>query len=193
MRAVVGFALLLVLAASSGQPVSESGKPAGAQRPDALRVVQRDEAYELSVPVSRLVMSIPRGQLVPRSTSVGGATNSPRYFYFVDRAFNLSGWFEPAQKFSTVRKLWDEETKAWSRNGLPAPMEVSFRKVEGWEVVFYDSPSPVGNNSHLRAHWVQAGTWIELHLSMTADRPIAQNREFLETFLKLILVRERKP
>ena len=28
-------------------------------------------------------------------------------------------------------------------------------------------PAPVGNSTHIRAHWVQAGMWIDVQLSVT--------------------------
>jgi hypothetical protein len=46
--------------------------------------------------------------------------------------------------------------------------------------------------SHLRAHWVQAGTWIELHLSITSSRASADNRAALLALLGEIRVSEKK-
>jgi hypothetical protein len=179
------FVLGLTACASTSQPATE------AQRPDALQVVTRENTYVLSVPASRLVMYIPRGKLAPTTNPLGGAANNPRYFYFVDRPFNVSGWFEPAQKFRGMQKWWDDETRGWSRAGLPNPVNVAFTKIEGWDAVIYDLPVPNGNNSHIRAHWVQVGTWIDIHLSMTSSRPSTEVRSWLETFLKAVVVRER--
>lgn len=187
MRTIIGLVFVLMFTSSFGQSATE------AQKPDALQVVAQEKAYVLSVPVSRLVMSIPRGKLAPMANPQGGAANSPRYFYFVDRAFNVSGWFEPAQNFHGMQKFWEDETRAWSRKGLPDPKDVTFRKIEGWDAVIYDTPSSLGNNSHIRAHWVQAGTWIDIHLSMTSSRPSSEIRHVLETFLKAVFVRERGP
>jgi hypothetical protein len=127
---------------------------------------------------------------VRADSPVGGATNHPRYFYFVDRAFNVSGWIEPAQKYSGMQKFWESETQAWRRTGQPEPMNVKFTKIEGWDAVIYDTPSPLENNSHIRAHWLQAGTWVDIHLSMTSSRPHADIRSVLEVFLKAIFVKE---
>lgn len=185
MRTIVGVVFVSAAAIFFSQSVAET------PRPDALQVVAQEKAYVLSVPVSRLVMFIPRGKLVSTKNPLGGAAGSPRYFYFVDRAFNISGWFEPAQSFPGIQKFWEDETQAWNRKGLPAPKDVAFKKIEGWDAIIYDSPSPLGNNSHIRAHWVQAGTWIDIHLSMTSSHPSGDIRSMLETFLKAIFVKER--
>lgn len=179
------FAFLLTACAFTPQPATE------AQNPNALQVVARENSYVLSVPASKLVLYIPRGKLAPTTNPLGGAANNPRYFYFADRPFHVSGWFEPAQKFRGMQKWWEDETRAWSRSGLPNPTNVTFTKIEGWDAVVYDMPAPLGNNAHIRAHWVQVGTWIDIHLSMTSSRPSTEVRSGLETFLKTVVVRER--
>jgi len=50
--------------------------------------------------------------------------------------------------------------------------------------------SPVGSNSHVRAHWVQAGTWIDLHIS-TIQSASAESRNKLLEMLRSIEVREK--
>ena len=158
---------------------------------DTLRVVDHPDRYELWVPASRVYVVLPRGRLASFKNPLGGSANNPRYFYFVDRSFNVSGWFEPAEKFSGVQKFWEGETRALRENGLPAPADVAFKKVNAWEAIIYDFPSPAGTSSHIRAHWVQAGTWIDIHLSLTSSRPSADMRTALETYLKGVLVLER--
>ena len=66
---------------------------------------------------------------------------------------------------------------------------MSFAKISDWEAVLYDMALPFGSNSHIRAQWVQAGTWIDLHLSITSDLTIAENRTKLKRVLKSISVR----
>ena len=46
-------------------------------------------------------------------------------------------------------------------------------------------------SSHVRAHWVQAGTWIDLHLSTTTERSSAENRKKLKELLRTISVTEK--
>jgi len=87
--------------------------------PDVLQVAKLDAAYELSVPIGKLVMTIPKGKLVQAPPGVGGGGNHPRYFYFTSGELNVSGWFEPAARFRGVAAFWENETRAWKTGGLP--------------------------------------------------------------------------
>ena len=53
-------------------------------------------------------------------------------------------------------------------------------------------PSKVGYNSHIRAHWVQANTWIDLHMSLTGEADNAKLRKQLDAFLKSIQITQAK-
>ncbi len=66
-------------------------------------------------------------------------------------------------------------------------------KSDGWEAVAYDIPVPLQTekNSHIRAYWVQAGTWIDLHLSLTSKAENVELREKLTKLLKSIQVKQR--
>ena len=164
----------------------------GPSQSDTVRVSQREEDYQVWMPTSRVYLSIPRTRyLAPVTERGGGATNNPRYYHFSDRAFNVSGWFEPARKFSGIQKFWESETNAWRQDGQRAPVDVVFKTIGNWDAVVYDLPSPSGTSSHIRAHGLQAGTWIDIHLSLASNRPSAQNRETLETYLKGVFVRNR--
>jgi hypothetical protein len=165
-------------------------KEAAQPRADALQVQDLEESYELSVPVSRLVMNIPKSGL-PRARRPASPNSHPRYFYFVDGLLNVSGWFEPASGFTGIKPFWARETEAWRKRGLPAPVDTAFAKIGQWEAVIYDIASPGGTNSHVRAHWVQAGTWIDIHLSVTSDRSSRETRQRLTELLEAIQVRER--
>jgi hypothetical protein len=166
---------------------------AGSSADATIRIRELEQVFELSVPVSRLVVTIPKAGLVRTKNPLGGSADHPRFFYFVGGA-NLtfiSGWIEPAQRFSGIEKFWENETSGWKRQGLPAPVDVSFVKVDNWDVIIYDMPSPVGNNSHVRAHRVQAGTWIDMHIS-TIQKSSTESRSKLLALLQTIEVRERK-
>ncbi len=157
-------------------------------------VLPKAGEYELGVPVSRLVMTIPKDGLVRASHTGGGAAASRRYFYFEDKSRNLivSGWFEPEQGFRGIKDFWESETTAWKRKGLPEAQDVSSSDIGKWKAIIYDIHIPSGNNSHIRAHWVQAGTWIDIHLSMTADRSLTEIRATLREILNSIRVDEKK-
>lgn len=161
-----------------------------------IAVSSTPQGYELTVPVSRLVMTLPAGHLEQADGPEGAAAGSPRYFYFRDRAQGLilSGWFEPADSYPGVQTFWKNETAGWKKNGLPDPVDVSFEKSGNWDTVAYDMAMPVphATDAHLRAEYVQAGTWIDLHLSMTSSLPSAQAREKLLGILKTIIVREKQ-
>jgi hypothetical protein len=69
---------------------------------------------------------------------------------------------------------------------------VSF-EIGDWDSVLYDIPYPLGKftNSHLKAHWLQGGTWIEVHLSLTAATPSAETRDKLMALFKAFVVAEK--
>lgn len=167
---------------------------AAAQQPDRLTISRAADAYVLTVPVSRLEMTLPAGQLAQRAMDIGGSTSSPRYFHFSDpaRGLILSGWFEPSNAFKGLAQFWEEEQAAWKKKGLPTPTNVSTGKVGPWETVFYEHSFRDGLlSSHVRAHLVQAGTWIDLHISVTAKEPGPKNRSTIESILKSIAVKEK--
>ncbi len=158
-----------------------------------LEIVESAGNYVLTVPVSRLVMTIPKGGPALKVNRTGGSSDSPRYFYFEDKdsALFISGWFESDEGFRGIKQFWANETAAWKRGGLPEARDVTFVQLGDWNAILYEIDSPIGKNSHIRAHWVQAGTWIDIHLSLTADLPQKEIREKLQTILKTISVAER--
>ena len=159
---------------------------------DAIEITEQSGVYVLGVPASRLVMSMPLEPLRLKDNNVGGATSNPRYFYFEDRAheLRLSGWFEPASRFGGPEAFWEVSTKSWERSGQPSPLDITRGKVGGWDTTFYETVSRV-TTSHVQAHWVEAGTWINLHASVDAGGDAAKGRERLEALLKSISIRER--
>ena len=159
----------------------------------SVEIRQRDGAYEMTVPASQLVVSIPRGTLVPGRIPPEKA-DDPNYFMLEDEAQNLilSGWIVPAQGFTGVREFWESETAKWRAMGLPAPQAVSFARYSDWEAIVYDIAFPTGSNTHIRAHWIQAGTWVDLHLSITSYATPIENRAKLKALLKSVSVRLKR-
>ncbi len=166
---------------------------AGPANTETIEISKREGAYELTVPVSRLIMTVPAKGLSQEKNARGGSADNPRYFYFEDNARHLivSGWFEPSEGYPGIKTFWEDETTAWKRGGLPEPKDVVFSKIADWDAILYDISIPGGNNSHIRAHWLQAGTWIDIHLSMTSDRANAELRTALQSLLKTIQVKEK--
>ncbi|HEY4246696.1 MAG TPA: hypothetical protein VGM64_07555 [Lacunisphaera sp.] len=161
---------------------------------DKIQILDANFAVVMTVPVSNLTMLIPKEGLSLRIVPSGVVSESPRYFYFEDEKLGiiLSGWFESADQYSSAKKVWAGDTKQWKRQGLPDPKNVSFEKIGGWDAVVYDMPVPVGNNTHIRAHWIEAGTWIDLHLSITSEHPISECRRRIMSLLRSVQVKAKK-
>jgi len=187
MKRTQWLACVLVAALAVVNTTATSAPPS-----QSIAIETAETSYILTVPVSRLTMTIPKGHLVLKSSPLG-EPNNPRYFYFQDSkvTFIVSGWFEPASGFSGIERFWENETNAWKRNGLPEAQDVSFTKIGNWDSVVYETKLPRGTNAHIRAHWVQAGTWIDVHLSLTSTRASAESRKLLESYLRTISVEEK--
>lgn len=174
----------------------EPSVAAGA-RPDALQITESGENYLLDVPIGRLVMALPKAGMTRMPSFASPASNHPRYFYFTAGTLNLSGWFEPAQRFKGIQEFWESETANWKRQGLPEMQDIAFGASGNWQVVTYEQPAPAQFqnagfvNTHARAHWVQAGTWIDLHISVTSKGPATDNRARILSFLQTIRVTEK--
>ena len=166
---------------------------ARAQVSERLSVSSVGDNYVLTVPVSRLELVIPKGDLVPIPARVGGSTESPRYFQLSDLTHGLiiSGWFESSNGYPGMDRYWQQQLAAWKNQNLPTPSGVSMQKIGNWDAVFYELPVPAGSSSHVRAHLVQSGTWIDVHVSVSSDNPTAPNRDRVEAFLRSLVVRER--
>ena len=159
---------------------------------NAVHIHETNIGYELHVPVSKLAVTIPKNGFIQKDNRIGGSTDNPRYFYFVNESNNIiiSGWFEPEEEFSNINKFWEEEIKAYNQKGLPNPIDVKFERIRNWDAIIYDTSNPNYTNSHIRAHWLQAGTWIDLHISITNSSNSSTNRSKLKNLLKKIVVKE---
>lgn len=159
----------------------------------SIAIETNKRTFILTVPVSRLTLSIPKGSLALKNNSNGGSTDNPRYFYLEDPQLHLiiSGWFEPARGFTDFDTFWKSETDAWRQNGLPEPRNVSKEEIGNWDAIEYETAIPHGTNSHIRAHWVQAGTWIDIHFSLTSERSPEESRKFLRSVLGAVIVKEK--
>jgi hypothetical protein len=191
LRVVLLPALLALLLGCSSPPA-----PSGAATPvtgaaATLSVVERNDEFELSVPASRLVLRFPRGGLVRATGPKVLATANPRYFLFEDRSSGavLSGWFEPAERFERVRATWQGDLKARAATAQPG---AAFAQIGSWDTGSYvmDLGGEM-RQSHLYAHLVRAGTWIELHLSALGRRPHAEQLEMLTEMIRSIQIQEK--
>jgi asparagine N-glycosylation enzyme membrane subunit Stt3 len=61
----------------------------------------------------------------------------------------------------------------------------------GWDAIVYRLPSTGGSGSHIRAQWLQAGTWIDMHLSSHGEDSAEENAKRLAALLGRIRVSEK--
>jgi hypothetical protein len=190
VRASVAFGVIAILL--SGVSVAADTDRTG------LVTTIAEDTIELTVPVSALTLTFPKGDLAQVDDPRTGAQASPRYFHFADarRGLNVSGWIESAASFGGAGKFWSGEFSAMKQSGLipkepPMPIQVG-----GWSGASYDlDASKVigkGVDTHIRAELVQVGTWVDLHVSVTADTSPAEARSQALEFLKSIVVKEKR-
>ena len=155
------------------------------------------DTIELTVPVSALSLRIPKGDLAPVEESKTGAQASARYFHLAgaSRGLVVSGWFEPAQAFKGFEKFWVSEFSAMKQSGLIPTAPPTSVAVGNWLGAAYEIPLPngvaEGVSTHIRAELIKAGTWIDLHISITSLQPLADVRSEALEFLKSIVVNEK--
>ena len=152
---------------------------------------EQGDTLLLTVEPSRLRLGLPNpNHSLTSQPSLGGG---PRYFQLEDSKASLivSGWFEPAGGFSTIEQFWSTETAEWKKNGLPAPRDVEFADAAGFKCVFYDIAIQGSVLSHVRAHRVEAGTWIDLHVSSKATDSPGEGRKKLKAFLVGVRVTQK--
>jgi hypothetical protein len=142
--------------------------------------------FEFTVPESRVVLRVSLPGL-RRDPDPG---NGPGYFSLSRREpqLILSGWLEPASRYRGLDVFWEEERRSPAYDGPGAPTRVEKVKVGPWEVIAFDVPVPGGTSAHLRAERVEAGSWIDLHLSITAARPAPALRDELLAALRTVEV-----
>jgi hypothetical protein len=171
--------------------LSLSGCGAHAPTTERLSVLQDGAHYVLSTPHSRIELLVPKDGLIPVPPNEGGLSQSRRYFLFVDpqRQLTVSGWFESSHYYPGMSQYWEQQVAAWKRAGLSEPSRVRTGRVKNWDVVFYESPESTGLSSHVRAHWIQSGTWIDIHISVMGNGP--QEHAVVNDALGSLAVREK--
>ena len=152
--------------------------------------------FELTVPQSRLILSMPKGGLtiVTNQRRIGGGTESARYFQLTDPAEGLivSGWFEPARRYADLDESWRQAMEHTKKEGFPAPHDVEHSELGTWRAILYNYSLPNLSSAHVRTSYLAAGTWIDLHVSVTSARPGSETRKQVETFVRSMQVREKQ-
>jgi len=160
-RSAVVIALVLVVGGS--RPIGPA-----IQQGSSIVVTESGPNFVITVPVSQLMLTVPKRGLVPDK-----ANKDPTYFKFDNDKETLivSGWFSPADGFRSIQAFWSVESANWTqRTGTPEPRNVAFEQMGSWNIVFYDIEMQGITSANARAHWVEAGTWIDVHLSKTSDQ-----------------------
>src|SRR5262245_16018821 len=146
--------------------------------------------FTFTVPQSRVVVKVSDPSLrLDDAASAGG-----NYFKLArsEPQLILSGWLEPASSYKGLKEFWQAESRSPAYAGALAPTRVEMFWIGPWEVVAFDVPIQGGGTSvHVRAERVQAGTWIDLHLSTTSMMPPAALRAELLAALRQIEVMEK--
>jgi hypothetical protein len=73
-----------------------------------LTVTESGGNYVVTIPVSQLTLTFPKGGFTKAGSPGGAATTSSNYFSLGDddRAMYASGWFSPAAGFSDIKAFW---------------------------------------------------------------------------------------
>lgn len=157
----------------NAQDNNGSGVQSSPSADDVITIKRPGEAYEVTTPLSRSTLIIPSDGLSQAEKTAGGATDNPRYFYFLDRkrGLSISGWFDPSQKFVEVRKQWAMDTSNWKRTGQPERLNPSFSIIGDWirspliRFMWVASPRPI--SGHIGYELERGLTYIShLHLSV---------------------------
>jgi hypothetical protein len=165
-------------------------RSAGADPPPAPAA---GRGLDFTVPESRILLRMPAIGLEPKGGPRAGAASNPGYFHLARREPMLivSGWLEPASRYSGLKAFWDEESRSPAYAGAGAPRKVDFLREGAWEVVAFEIPLAGAVSVHVRAERVEAGTWIDLHLSTTDARAAEALRGELLEVLRSIRVVEK--
>jgi hypothetical protein len=160
----------------------------------ALVITTLEDSIEMSVPASRLTVSFPRGGLAAVNEPRTGAAASSRYFHFNDekRGLVVSGWFEPASSYVGFEKFWMGELLAMKKNGIPIREAPDVVKAGPWQAVAYNVVLPNGVSANVRAELISAGTWVDLHISVTSNGSAREPREQAVQFLRSIVAKEKQ-
>jgi uncharacterized protein YbdZ (MbtH family) len=143
--------------------------------------------------------TVPQSQVVVKvsdpSLRLDDAASAGRNYFKLARSdpqLILSGWLEPASSYKGLEEFWQAESRSPAYAGALAPTRVEMLRNGPWEVVAFDVPVPGGGTSvHVRAERVQAGTWIDLHLSTTSAKSPTELRAELLAALRHVQVVEK--
>jgi len=103
----------------------------------------------------------------------------------------VSGWFEPASSWNGFDKFWLGELLAIKDSGASISKPPDVVDAPPWQAAAYDVDLPKhGTSANVRAELIRAGTWIDVHISITSVLPASEERTQAVQFLKSLVVRE---
>jgi hypothetical protein len=154
--------------------VSKAGEPAamlailssmrfkrGATDGPASSTLQQ-EPIEFTVPASRIRLELGIEGLDRRLIHADVHSDHKAYFIGVRPSpnLNVSGWFEPASAYPGIRAVWARTVAGMKSEAVPDALNVTFGRMDQWEIVTYRIPMSGMMNAHLRAHLVRAGAKV---------------------------------
>lgn len=154
----------------------------------SLVVTTEGDSIAITVPVSRIKVLIPSGNLTRDEKPGTGATSSARYFKFADsgKGLVISGWMESESSWQGWKKFFAGEFAALLKSGYPPTQAPDALKAEPWNGFTYDVDLKPGLSANLRAEGFKDGTWVDLHISVSNSGPIADARAEALALLKTI-------
>jgi hypothetical protein len=160
---------------------------------DSIVINEKSQQFEFTVPQSQLVMSLPKNDFMLSANKNGRATESPRYFYLQNEAANtiFSGWFEPAERYQALSYSFKQEMAGLKKSGFGDPQGVEATELGQWKIILYYFPIPNGSSVHMRTSYLRAGTWIDLHVSITSEQQVSEAKAALLDLLSSINVTEK--
>lgn len=158
--------------------------------PTTIDIRTTGESIEVTVPVSNLVLAIPKGSFEVEKSSGNGARASPRYFHLRDKPAGqvVSGWFESSDHAVELKESWTAEMAGLQKVGYGQPLNVEEAQIGEWRTITYDLPIQSGSSTHIRASMIRSGTWIDLHLSVSSGATPDDTRRSVKDLLGSIRV-----
>lgn len=156
-----------------------------------VHVIEKDDLIAVFVPAGNLVMMFDKNEFIKKEQKGSGGLANPRYFYFEKPKTGtiLSGWFEPASRFKGVKEDWEANVKQWRGKPELEPHNINSVIESKWNGISYQTKHPGGVRVHIKAHWVEAETWIDIHLSEAPVETPENAEESLKKLLKTLIVK----
>ena len=159
-------------------------------RTSPVKIKTNKQGVSIGNTVSKTTLLIPSQSLKVVKERSGGGQSSPGYFAFMDTKSTLvlSGWLEPVKKFA-----YNDISELWALMSSKSPLDMlntESKKIGDWEIFLFDLPLPIKtvSNVQMQASLLCEDVWINLHISITANKPSEALRDALVEYLKTIQI-----